>query len=48
MTLQRCIFETFKEDRDKFRKTRIFKDNKANQPQIVIGLIVTREGFPVL
>ena len=40
-------FETFKEDRDKFRKPGFSKDNKANQPQIVIGLIVTREGFPV-
>ena len=40
-------FETFKEDRDKFRKPGFSKDNKANQPQIVIGLIVTKEGFPV-
>src|SRR5260370_13612755 len=30
-----------------FRKNGFSKDNKANQPQIVIGLIVTREGFPV-
>lgn len=40
-------FETFTEDADGFRKTGFSKDNKANQPQIVIGLIVTREGFPV-
>ena len=40
-------FETFKEDRDEFRKPGFSKDNKANQPQIVIGLIVTKEGFPV-
>lgn len=40
-------FETFKEDEAGFRKPGFSKDNKANQPQIVIGLIVTREGFPV-
>lgn len=40
-------FETFKEDEEAFRKPGFSKDNKANQPQIVIGLIVTREGFPV-
>ncbi len=38
-------FESFKEDG--FRKYGYSKDNKANQPQIVIGLIVTHEGFPV-
>lgn len=37
-------FESFKEDA--FRKGGFSKDNK-NQPQIVIGLIVTKEGFPV-
>lgn len=45
-------FESFKEDEDTLyakglRKNGFSKDNKANQPQIVIGLIVTREGFPV-
>jgi len=45
-------FETFKQDEDKgevkgLRKNGFSKDNKSNQPQIVIGLIVTREGFPV-
>jgi len=40
-------FESFKEDVENFRKPGFSKDNKANQPQIVIGLIVTREGFPV-
>lgn len=42
-------FETFKEDseKDSIRKPGFSKDNKPNQPQIVIGLIVTREGFPV-
>lgn len=29
------------------RKGGFSKDNKFNQPQIVIGLIVTKEGFPV-
>jgi transposase len=40
-------FETFKEDEQGFRKPGFSKDNKPNQPQIVIGLIVTHEGFPV-
>ena len=40
-------FETFKEDEEGFKKNGYSKDNKSNQPQIVIGLIVTREGFPV-
>lgn len=40
-------FETFKEDKENFRKTGFSKDNKPSQPQIVIGLIVTDEGFPV-
>ena len=40
-------FETFREDEQSFRKPGYSKDNKPNQPQIVIGLIVTREGFPV-
>lgn len=41
-------FETFKEDeQESIRKPGFSKDNKPNQPQIVIGLIVTKEGFPV-
>jgi len=38
-------FESFKEDA--FRKNGYSKDHKANQPQILVGLMVTREGFPV-
>lgn len=38
-------FETFKSD--DFRKTGFSKDNKFNQPQIVVGLVVNKEGFPV-
>lgn len=38
-------FESFKND--EFKKAGFSKDNKHHQPQIVIGLIVTREGFPV-
>ncbi len=40
-------FESFKDDPEGFKKPGFSKDNKANQPQIVIGLIVTKEGFPV-
>ncbi len=50
-------FESFTNDEDAtdeegvitkgLRKNGFSKDNKANQPQIVIGLIVTKEGFPV-
>lgn len=41
-------FETFKEDdQESIRKPGFSKDNKPNQPQIVIGLIVAEEGFPV-
>lgn len=38
-------FGTFKAD--DFRKTGFSKDNKSNQPQIVVGLVVTKDGFPV-
>lgn len=38
-------FETFKSD--ELRKEGFSKDNKPQQPQIVIGLLVTREGFPL-
>jgi len=40
-------FESFKEDEEAFRIPGFSKDNKSSQPQIVIGLIVTKEGFPV-
>lgn len=38
-------FETFKHDR--LRKTGFSKDNKPGQPQILIGLVVDRSGFPL-
>ena len=38
-------FETF--TADELRKPGFSKDNKANQPQILIGLVVNAEGFPV-
>lgn len=38
-------FESFTPD--ELRKNGFSKDNKSNQPQIVIGLVVTREGFPM-
>lgn len=39
-------FESFKDD-DPFRKKGFSKDSKSQQPQILVGLVVTREGFPV-
>lgn len=38
-------FETFKSDA--LRRPGFSKDNKSQQPQIVIGLMVTPQGFPV-
>lgn len=38
-------FESF--EADKLRKPGFSKDNKSKQPQIVIGLVVTKDGFPV-
>lgn len=38
-------FETFTDD--ELRKPGFSKDNKVGQPQILVGLIVTREGFPL-
>lgn len=38
-------FESFKDDQ--FKRAGFSKDNKSNQPQIVIGLIVSKEGFPI-
>ena len=45
-------FESFREDEpenDKqgLRKTGFSKDNKPQQPQIVVGLLVTAQGFPL-
>lgn len=38
-------FESF--EPDDLRKQGFSKDNKSNQPQIVIGLVVSQDGFPV-
>ena len=38
-------FETFEED--DLRKNGFSKDNKSQQPQILIALMVSKEGFPV-
>lgn len=38
-------FETF--ESDDLRVPGFSKDNKSQQPQIVVGLLVTREGFPL-
>lgn len=38
-------FETFEEDA--LRKTGFSKDNKFQQPQILVALMVTKEGFPI-
>jgi transposase len=38
-------FETF--DEDELRKNGFSKDNKSQQPQILIALMVSKEGFPV-
>lgn len=38
-------FESF--EADELRKPGFSKDNKSNQPQILIGLIVNADGFPV-
>lgn len=38
-------FETFEED--VLRKNGFSKDNKSQQPQILIGLMVSKEGFPI-
>lgn len=38
-------FESFTDD--ELRKYGFSKDNKANQPQIVIGLLVNEDGFPL-
>lgn len=38
-------FESFTEDN--FRKCGFSKDNKGSQPQILIGLVVNSDGFPI-
>lgn len=38
-------FETFEED--ELRKNGFSKDSKSQQPQILVALIVTKEGFPI-
>ena len=38
-------FETFTED--ELRKNGFSKDNKSQQPQILVALLVTKEGFPI-
>jgi len=38
-------FESFKEDL--FRKPGFSKDDKSRQPQVIVGLLVTRSGFPL-
>ncbi len=38
-------FEAFEED--ELRKNGFSKDNKSQQPQIVVALMVTKEGFPI-
>lgn len=38
-------FETFEED--ELRKNGFSKDNKSQQPQILVALMVTGEGFPI-
>ena len=38
-------FETFEED--ELRKNGFSKDNKSQQPQVLIALMVSKEGFPI-
>jgi hypothetical protein len=38
-------FETFEED--ELRKNGFSKENKSQQPQVLIALMVTKEGFPI-
>ncbi|MBU2260212.1 IS1634 family transposase [Patescibacteria group bacterium] len=45
-------FESFREDEPEekekgLRKTGFSKDNKPQQPQVVVGLLVTNQGFPL-
>lgn len=43
--LTTIYFESFKDD--ELRKNGFSKDNKINQPQIMIGLLVNKDGFPI-
>jgi transposase len=38
-------FETF--ESDELRKTGFSKDNKSQQPQVLVALMVTQDGFPI-
>lgn len=38
-------FETFEED--ELRRNGFSKDNKSQQPQVLVGLMVTKDGFPI-
>lgn len=40
-------FETFKEDEEEFLKPGFSKDGKSQQPQILVSLVVTKEGYPI-
>jgi hypothetical protein len=40
-------FETFKEDKEEFLKPGFSKDGKPAQPQILVSLVVTKEGYPI-
>lgn len=42
-------FESFREDEEEsaLRKTGFSKDQKPQQPQVVVGLLVTSDGFPL-
>jgi transposase len=40
-------FETFKEDEEKFMRPGFSKDGKPAQPQILVSLVVTKEGYPI-
>ncbi len=42
-------YESFSQDEEEtgLRKNGFSKDNKLNQPQILIGLVVNRDGFPL-
>lgn len=43
--LTTLYFESFKDD--ELRKNGFSKDNKINQPQIMLGLLVNSDGFPI-
>jgi len=40
-------FETFKEDKEEFLKPGFSKDGKPAQPQVLVSLVVTKEGYPI-